>query len=106
MNFAEPLWLIAGLAACTFLWWQYRRFDRKQHLALTTFVSPHLLDQLARSVSAGRRTLKHALVIGGVACVFIALRDRRRVIAGKRHIAKDSTSCSPSIRPGACSRRT
>jgi Ca-activated chloride channel family protein len=73
MNFAEPLWLIAGLAACTFLWWRYRRFDRRQHLALTTFVSPHLLDHLARSVSAGRRTLKHTLVIAGVACVFIAL---------------------------------
>jgi len=81
MNFAEPLWLIAGLAACTFLWWRYRRFDRQQRVALTTFVSPHLLDQLARSVSAGRRALKHALVIAGVALVFVALA---RPLAGYR----------------------
>jgi Ca-activated chloride channel family protein len=73
MKFAEPLWLIAGLAACALLWWRYRRFDRKQHSALTTFVSPHLLDQLTRSVSAGRRTLKRALVMAGVACLFVAL---------------------------------
>jgi len=73
MNFAEPLWLIVGLAACTFLLLRYRRFDRQQRAALTTFVSPHLLDQLTRSVSAGRRTLKHALVIAGVACTFVAL---------------------------------
>ena len=73
MKFAEPLWLIAGLAACALLWWRYRRFDRRQRVALTTFASPHLLDRLTRSVSAGRRTLKRALVMVGVACVFVAL---------------------------------
>jgi len=73
MKFAEPLWLIAGLAACALLWWRYRRFDRQQHAALTTFVSPHLLEQLTRSVSPGRRKLKHALVMAGVACLFVAL---------------------------------
>jgi Ca-activated chloride channel family protein len=73
MKFAEPLWLIAGLAALSLLWWRYRRFDRQQHVALTTFVSPHLLEQLTRSVSAGRRTLKRGLVMAGVACLFVAL---------------------------------
>ena len=42
-------------------------------MALTTFASPHLLDQLTHSVSAGRRTLKRVLVMVGVACVFVAL---------------------------------
>ena len=73
MKFAEPIWLIAGLIACTLLGWLYRRFDRRQHAALTAFVSPHLLDQLTRSVSPGRRRLKHALIVMGVACVFTAL---------------------------------
>ena len=73
MNFAEPLWLIAGLAAGLLLGWRYRRFDRQQHTALTTFASPHLLDRLTRSVSAGRRQWKHALVIAGVAGLFVAL---------------------------------
>jgi Ca-activated chloride channel homolog len=73
MKFAEPIWLIAGLAACALLWWLYRRYDRRQNAALTTFVSPHLLDRLTHSVSTGRRTLKRALVIAGVACLFVAL---------------------------------
>ena len=73
MKFAEPLWLIAGLAACALLWWRYRRFDRRQRAALTTFASSHLVDLLTRSVSFGRRKLKHALVITGVACLFVAL---------------------------------
>jgi Ca-activated chloride channel family protein len=73
MKFAEPIWLIAGLAACALLWWLYHRFDRRQHAALATFASPRLLDQLTRSVSPGRRALKHALVIAGVAFLFVAL---------------------------------
>jgi Ca-activated chloride channel family protein len=73
MNFSQPIWLIAGLAACVLLWWRYRRFARQQCTALTMFASPHLVDQLTRSVSAGRRTLKHVLIMVGVACVFVAL---------------------------------
>jgi Ca-activated chloride channel homolog len=73
MKFAEPLWLIAGLAACALLWWRYRRFDRRQRAALTTFASPHLVALLTRSVSAGRRKLKRGLVVAGVACLFVAL---------------------------------
>jgi Ca-activated chloride channel family protein len=73
MKFAEPLWLIAGLAACALLWWRYRRFDRRQRAALAAFASPHLVTLLTRSVSFGRRKLKHALMITGVACLFLAL---------------------------------
>jgi Ca-activated chloride channel family protein len=73
MKFAEPFWLIAGLVACGLLWWRFIRFDRQQHVAMRTLISPHLLDQLTRSVSPGRRRLKHALVTVGVACLCIAL---------------------------------
>jgi Ca-activated chloride channel family protein len=73
MNFAQPIWLIAGFAACGLLWWRYRLFARRQRVELEAFASPHLVQQLTRSVSMGRRRLKHVLVIAGVACLFIAL---------------------------------
>ena len=73
MKFAEPYWLLAGVAACLLLWWRYRRFDRRQRAALHGFVSPRLAQQLTRSVSVARRTLKRALFTAGVACLFIAL---------------------------------
>jgi Ca-activated chloride channel family protein len=73
MKFAEPFWLIAGLVACGLLWWRFIRFDRQQHVAMRKLISPHLLDQLTRSVSPGRRRLKHALVTVGVALLCIAL---------------------------------
>jgi Ca-activated chloride channel family protein len=73
MKFAEPFWLIAGLIACGLLWWRFIRFDRQQHVAMRKLISPHLLDQLTRSVSPGRRRLKHALVTVGVALLCIAL---------------------------------
>jgi Ca-activated chloride channel family protein len=73
MKFAEPFWLIAGLVACVLLWWRFIRFDRQQHVAMRKLISPHLLDQLTRSVSPGRRRLKHGLVTVGVACLCIAL---------------------------------
>ena len=73
MTFAEPLWLLAGLAACVALVWLYRRFDARQRAALTTFASSHLLGQLTASFSTPRRAFKRVLYVAGVACVFIAL---------------------------------
>jgi Ca-activated chloride channel family protein len=73
MNFAQPLWLFVGIAACGLLWWRYRRFGRQQRAALTAFASPHLVEQLTQSVSMGRRKLKHALIIMGTALLFVAL---------------------------------
>jgi Ca-activated chloride channel family protein len=73
MNFAQPYWLLAGLAACLFLLWRYRRFNRQQRAALAQFVSPRLFDKLTASVSAPRRRLKQGLFIAGVACLFVAL---------------------------------
>ena len=73
MTFAEPLWLLAGLAACVALVWLYRRFDARQRAALTTFASSHLLGQLTASFSTSRRAFKRVLYVAGVACVFLAL---------------------------------
>ena len=73
MQFAQPIWLFAGLAACVALVWQYRRFDRGQRIALAQFVSARLLPKLTSSVSASRKLVKRILLTLGVAFVFVAL---------------------------------
>ena len=73
MKFAQPLWLLAGIVACLFLLWRYRRFNGQQRTALAQFVSPRLFDKLTASVSASRRRVKQGLFTAGVACLFIAL---------------------------------
>lgn len=73
MKFAQPYWLLAGLAACLFLLWRYSAFNRQQRNALAEFVSPRLFDTLTASVSARRRRIKQSLFIAGVACLFVAL---------------------------------
>jgi Ca-activated chloride channel homolog len=73
MQFAQPIWLFAGLVACVALVWQYRRFDRGQRIALAQFVSARLLPKLTSSVSASRKLVKRTLFILGTAFVFVAL---------------------------------
>jgi Ca-activated chloride channel family protein len=73
MQFAQPIWLLAGLAACTALVWQFRRFDQRQRVALTQFASARLLPKLASSISTSRKLAKRVLFTLGIACVFIAL---------------------------------
>jgi len=73
VNFAQPIWLLIGLAACAFAVWRYRQHDRRQRSALNTFTSPHLAEALTRSFSPGRRSLKRVLVIIGIALLFVSL---------------------------------
>jgi Ca-activated chloride channel family protein len=73
MNFAQPYWLLAGLAACLFLLWRYRAFNRQQRAALARFVSPRLFAKLTATVSVRRRRWKQGLFIAGVACLSVAL---------------------------------
>jgi len=73
MQFAQPIWLFAGLAACAALVWQFRRFDQRQRVALTQFASARLLPKLASSISTSRKLVKRVLFTLGTACVFIAL---------------------------------
>jgi len=73
MQFAQPIWLLAGLAACAALVWQFRRFDRRQRVALTQFASARLLPKLASSISTSRKLAKRVLFTLGVAFIFIAL---------------------------------
>jgi Ca-activated chloride channel homolog len=73
MQFAQPLWLLAGLAACAFLVWRYRQFEIQQRKTLVRFASMRLLDKLTASVSPARRKAKQVLFILGVFCLFVAL---------------------------------
>ena len=73
MKFAEPLWLIAGLAVIAALLWLYRRFDARQRAALAEFASSHLLAKLTASFSPGRRRVKRLLFAAALGLVFVAL---------------------------------
>ena len=73
MQFAQPLWLLAGLATCAFLLWRYRQFETQQRATLARFAAVRLLDKLTVSVSPARRKAKQALFILGVVCLFVAL---------------------------------
>lgn len=73
MKFAEPIWLLAGLAVIAALFGLYRRFDIRQRTALAEFASNHLLARLTASFSPGRRRLKRALFAAAIAFVFVAL---------------------------------
>lgn len=73
MQFAQPLWLIVGAAACALLVWHYHRHDRRQRAALAQFAAARLLDKLTSSVSASRRRVKRTLYTLGVGLLFAAL---------------------------------
>jgi len=73
MNFAEPLWLLAGLIGCALLVWVWRRYDMRQRAALAAFASPRLHSQLTASFSTTGRNWKRGLFLAAVACLFAAL---------------------------------
>ncbi|MBC8418229.1 MAG: VWA domain-containing protein [Desulfobacterales bacterium] len=73
MQFAHSVWLIAGLAACTFLGLGFYHFQKKGQAALQRFAAGHLIEKLTESVSPGRRMAKRVLLIIAVASIFVAL---------------------------------
>jgi len=73
MQFAQPLWLLAGAVTCAFLLWRYRRFQTQQRAILARFAAVRLLNRLTASVSPTRRKAKEALFVLGVAWLFVAL---------------------------------
>jgi Ca-activated chloride channel family protein len=73
MKFAEPIWLIAGLAVIAGMLALYRHFDLRQRAALAEFASSHLLAKLTSSFSPGRRRLKRTLFLAALAFIFLAL---------------------------------
>ena len=72
-GFFEPVWLLVGLLAVIAIVLLEIGAHRRRREALRLFAAPHLLNALTGSVSTTRRLWKRLLLIGGVACVFIAL---------------------------------
>ena len=72
MKFAEPLWLLAGLAVIAALFALYRGFDVRQRTALAEFASSHLLAKLTASFSPGRRRVKRLLFAAALAFILMA----------------------------------
>jgi Ca-activated chloride channel family protein len=65
--------LAAGVLAVVLFIWLWRLYDARQHRALAAFVSAHLLLQLTRSISVGKRRLQRGLFLGSVICLFVAM---------------------------------
>jgi len=105
VSFSHPGWLAAGLAVCLCLLWIWRRYDVRQHAALTRFVSPQLSTQLTQSVSIGRRRLRRGLLLASLALLFAALAGPSSGITGRRSPAAAMKSFSPWILRAACRHR-
>jgi len=72
-GFFEPVWLLVGLLAVLAVVLLEIGAHRRRSQALRLFVASHLVGTLASSVSQGRRLAKRLLLVGAVACLFIAL---------------------------------
>ena len=72
-GFFEPVWLAVGLLAVVAVVLLEAGAHRRRSQALRLFVAAHLVGTLAPSVSLARRLWKRLLLIGAVACLFIAL---------------------------------
>ena len=73
IEFAEPIWLVVGVVVCAALGWLVAWAARKRRVALEAFASRRLLGGLTAGVSERRRRVKVWLLLGGVACLFVAL---------------------------------
>lgn len=72
-GFFEPWWLLAGFVALIAVTLLEIGAHRRRVQALRLFIAPHLAPELASSISQTKRLVKRLLLVGGVACLFIAL---------------------------------
>ena len=73
IQFAQPIWLAAGLFFCLAAALFIRANIKRRKKALHHFASAHLLTELTRNVSLSRRRIKNILFVLGLACLFVAL---------------------------------
>ena len=73
MQFANSIWLLAGVAACGILALSFYHFQKKSTAALREFASGRLLEKLTQGVSPKKRMIKRVILVMAVAAVFMAL---------------------------------
>lgn len=73
MNFAQPLWLIAGLIICITFAFLIRNLQERRKATLAKFVAPKLLSSLTRNISSRKRRTKNILIILAIFMCFVAL---------------------------------
>ncbi len=73
MQFAHPIWLLAGVAACGILAMSFYHFQKKSTAALREFASSRLLEKLTQGVSPRKRMIKRVILVLAVAAIFVAL---------------------------------
>ena len=73
MDFAQPLWIAAGLFSCLALAATLLAWERQRRQRLARFAAPHLLPRLTASFSPGMRRLKMTLILLAVFFAFVAL---------------------------------
>ncbi len=73
MNFAQPLWIVAGLIACPALTFFLRTMQKKRWALLKKFAARQLLDRLTGNVSFSKRKYKNTLILFAVLFCFVAL---------------------------------
>jgi len=73
MNFAQPLWMIAGFGVCIALSLLIRILHERRRTALEKFAAHQLLSRLTRNISSRKRRIKNILIICAVFMCFTAL---------------------------------
>lgn len=73
MNFAQPLWLVTGLAICIGLAFFFRFMHKKRMATLEKFAAHQLVGQLTRNVSSRKRRSKNIFLLLAVFMCFAAL---------------------------------
>ncbi len=73
MNFAQPFWLLIGLAVCVGLAFFFRYMQKKRLTTLDKFASHQLIGRLTRNVSSRKRRSKNIFILLAVFMCFSAL---------------------------------
>lgn len=73
MQFAQPLWILAGILTCAVFAMVLHIFHKRRLATLKQFASAQLLGRLTRHISPEKRKLKHLLLVLAVFLMFVAL---------------------------------